>query len=123
MGSSAGPAAPRWPTCCAGWSQASCRGPTPRRSSSSISSRGRRSAAIVESRGLRQISDAGSIGPIVDSVLAANPAAIADHRAGKPSLKFLVGQVMKASRGQANAALVETALRERLGEPGSPGEG
>jgi aspartyl-tRNA(Asn)/glutamyl-tRNA(Gln) amidotransferase subunit B len=80
-------------------------------------------AAIVETRGLRQISDAGSLGPIVDSVLAANPAAIADHRAGKPSLKFLVGQVMKASRGQANAALVEAALRERLGEPGSPGEG
>jgi aspartyl-tRNA(Asn)/glutamyl-tRNA(Gln) amidotransferase subunit B len=80
-------------------------------------------AAIVETRGLRQISDAGSLSPLVESVLAANPAAIADHRAGKPSLKFLVGQVMKASRGQANAALVEAALRERLGEPGSTGEG
>ena len=79
-------------------------------------------ATIVEARGLRQISDAGSLGPMIDSVLAANPVAIADHRAGKPSLKFLVGQVMKASRGQANAALVETALRERLGEPGGPGE-
>ena len=80
-------------------------------------------AAIVETRGLRQISDAGSLGPIVDTVLAANPTAIADHRAGKPSIKFLVGQVMKVSRGQANAALAEAALRERLGEPGSPGEG
>ena len=74
--------------------------------------------AIVEARGLRQISDAGSIGPLIDQVLAAHPEAVADHRAGKPSMGFLVGQVMKASRGQANAALVQAALRDRLGEPG-----
>jgi aspartyl-tRNA(Asn)/glutamyl-tRNA(Gln) amidotransferase subunit B len=48
-------------------------------------------------------------------VLAANPAAVADYRAGKAAAAgFLVGQVMKATRGQANATLVQTALRERL---------
>ena len=57
-------------------------------------------------------------------MLAANPAAVADYRAGKaPAAGFLVGQVMKATRGQANAALVQVALRERLvdGPHGSPG--
>ncbi len=81
-------------------------------------------AAIVEARGFRQISDASAIDAVIDEVLAANPGAVADHRAGKPSLGFLVGQVVKATRGQANAALVQAALRERLGEPGSgPGGG
>ena len=71
-------------------------------------------AAIVESRGLRQISDVDALGQIVDEVIAANPQAVADYRAGKPVLGFFVGQVMKATRGQANAALVQAAVRERL---------
>ena len=75
-----------------------------------------RSSAIVAGSGLRQISDAGALGPVVDSVLAANPAAVADVRAGKPqAIGFLVGQVMKATRGQANAAVVQAAIRDRLG--------
>ena len=53
---------------------------------------------------------------LVDEVVAANPAAVADYRAGKAqAVGFLVGQVMKATRGQANAALVQATLRERLG--------
>jgi aspartyl-tRNA(Asn)/glutamyl-tRNA(Gln) amidotransferase subunit B len=72
-------------------------------------------AGIVESRGFRQISDAGALGAAVEQVLAANPAAVADYRAGTAAaIGFLVGQVMKATRGQANAAMVQTALRERL---------
>ena len=72
-------------------------------------------AAIVESRGFRQISDAGALGAAIDQVLAANPAAVADYRAGKgAAVGFLVGQVMKATRGQANAAMVQAALKERL---------
>jgi aspartyl-tRNA(Asn)/glutamyl-tRNA(Gln) amidotransferase subunit B len=48
-------------------------------------------------------------------VLAANPAAVADVRAGKgQAIGFLVGQVMKATRGQANAAVAQAALRQRL---------
>ena len=59
----------------------------------------------------------------MDEVLAANPAALADYRAGKgQAVGFLVGQVMKASRGQANASLVQAALRQRLGAPGATGE-
>jgi len=56
-------------------------------------------------------------------VLAANPAAVADYRAGKAQAAgFIVGQVMKASRGRANAALVQAAIRERLGGgAGEPG--
>jgi aspartyl-tRNA(Asn)/glutamyl-tRNA(Gln) amidotransferase subunit B len=73
--------------------------------------------AIVARLGLRQISDAGSLRPVVDQVLAANPAAVADVRAGKPqAIGFLVGQVMKATRGQANATVVQAAVRERLGD-------
>ena len=78
-------------------------------------------AAIVDARGLRQISDTDALGAIVDEVLAANPAAVADFRAGKAqAVGFLVGQVMKATRGQANAAVVQATLRERLagGEEG-----
>jgi aspartyl-tRNA(Asn)/glutamyl-tRNA(Gln) amidotransferase subunit B len=71
-------------------------------------------AVIVESRGLRQISDVDALGRIVEEVIDANPQAVADYRAGKPVLGFFVGQVMKATRGQANAALVQTAVRERL---------
>ena len=72
-------------------------------------------AAIIAARGFRQISDSGAVAAAVDDVLAANPAAVADYRAGKAqAVGFLVGQVMKATRGQANAALVQAAVRERL---------
>jgi aspartyl-tRNA(Asn)/glutamyl-tRNA(Gln) amidotransferase subunit B len=81
----------------------------------SHASDGRPVAAIVEDRGFRQISDAGAVGAAVDEVLAANPNAVADYRAGKvQAIGFLVGQVMKATRGQANAAVVQEAVRERL---------
>ena len=71
--------------------------------------------AIVAARGFQQISDSASLGATVDEVLAANPAAVADYRAGKVEVVgFLVGQVMKATRGQANAALAQAAVRERL---------
>jgi len=70
--------------------------------------------SIVEARGFRQISDETALGAAVDAVLAAHPGAVADHRAGKPALGFLVGQVMKATRGQANAELAGRLLRERL---------
>ena len=72
-------------------------------------------AAIVAERGLEQISDVDALGPLVDAVIAANPAAAADIRAGKgQAIGFLVGQVMKETRGQANAAVVQAAIRARL---------
>jgi aspartyl-tRNA(Asn)/glutamyl-tRNA(Gln) amidotransferase subunit B len=70
--------------------------------------------SIIDARGLRQISDTGALTAIVDDVIGANPAAVADYRAGKPVIGFFVGQVMKATRGQANAAIVQSAVRERL---------
>jgi aspartyl-tRNA(Asn)/glutamyl-tRNA(Gln) amidotransferase subunit B len=71
-------------------------------------------ASIVEARGLHQISDTSALGAVVEDVIAANPKAVDDFRAGKPVLGFFVGQVMKATRGQANAALVQAAVRARL---------
>jgi aspartyl-tRNA(Asn)/glutamyl-tRNA(Gln) amidotransferase subunit B len=72
-------------------------------------------AAIIAERGFQQISDAGAVGAAVDEVLAANPAAVADYHAGKAqAVGFLVGQVMKATRGRADAAVVQAAIRARL---------
>ncbi|MGC8633434.1 MAG: Asp-tRNA(Asn)/Glu-tRNA(Gln) amidotransferase subunit GatB [Candidatus Limnocylindrales bacterium] len=70
---------------------------------------------IVGQLGFAQISDAGALMAAVEEVFGANPAAIADYRAGKQqAVGFLVGQVMKATRGQANAAIVQRLVRERL---------
>jgi aspartyl-tRNA(Asn)/glutamyl-tRNA(Gln) amidotransferase subunit B len=78
-------------------------------------SSGASTAAIIADRGFRQISDLDALGAAVDRVLAENPAAVADYRAGKAqAVGFMVGQVMKATRGQANAALVQAVVRERL---------
>ena len=72
-------------------------------------------AAVVAERGFHQISDTGAVGAAVDEVLAANPGAVADYQAGKVQvIGFLVGQVMKATRGQADAAVAHAAIRERL---------
>ncbi|MEO8470436.1 MAG: Asp-tRNA(Asn)/Glu-tRNA(Gln) amidotransferase subunit GatB [Chloroflexota bacterium] len=76
--------------------------------------------AIVASRGLVQISDVDALGAIVDAVIAANPSAAADVGAGKvQAIGFLVGQVMKETHGQANAAIVQAAIRSRLGDGGA----
>jgi len=72
--------------------------------------------AIIEREGLKQISDSSALEKIVNDVLAANPKQVEQYRAGKTAvLGFLVGQVMKASRGQANPAIVNEMLRRNLG--------
>jgi aspartyl-tRNA(Asn)/glutamyl-tRNA(Gln) amidotransferase subunit B len=72
-------------------------------------------ADIVEKRGLRQVSDAGALGAVVDQVLTENADAAEKFRAGNESvIGFLVGQVMKASGGSANPTLAQELLRERL---------
>ncbi|MCB1959814.1 MAG: Asp-tRNA(Asn)/Glu-tRNA(Gln) amidotransferase subunit GatB, partial [Rhodocyclaceae bacterium] len=71
---------------------------------------------IIAAEGLKQMNDAGALDAIVDEVLAANPKSVEEFRAGKEkALNALVGQVMKASRGKANPAQVNAALRARLG--------
>lgn len=71
--------------------------------------------AVVASMGLAQISDATAIDGLIDTVIAANPTQTQQYRAGKQALlAFFVGQVMKASRGQANPALVNERLKAKL---------
>ena len=71
---------------------------------------------IIERKGLKQISDAGAIGKIVDAVIAANAHQVADYKAGKEkAFNSLVGQVMKASQGKANPAQVNEILKKKLG--------
>jgi aspartyl-tRNA(Asn)/glutamyl-tRNA(Gln) amidotransferase subunit B len=70
---------------------------------------------IVSDFGLSQISDEGALMAAIDAVLAANETAVSDYRTGKPqAVGFLVGQVMKATRGQANAAMVQRLIHQRL---------
>jgi aspartyl-tRNA(Asn)/glutamyl-tRNA(Gln) amidotransferase subunit B len=70
---------------------------------------------VVESEGLAQTSDAGAIERFVDDVLAANPKVVTDYKGGKTNVAgFLVGQVMKASQGKANPALVQDLVRKKL---------
>ena len=77
---------------------------------------GETAAAIMEREGLRQISDTGALEKIVDDVLAANPKQVEQYKGGKTMVMgFLVGQAMKASRGQANPAAVNELLKKKLG--------
>ncbi|MBW3538287.1 Asp-tRNA(Asn)/Glu-tRNA(Gln) amidotransferase subunit GatB [Candidatus Parcubacteria bacterium] len=70
---------------------------------------------IAQQKRLIQVSDAGQLEKIVAQVIADNPQSVADYRAGKTqALGFLVGQVMKASRGQANPPMVNDILKEKL---------
>jgi aspartyl-tRNA(Asn)/glutamyl-tRNA(Gln) amidotransferase subunit B len=70
---------------------------------------------IMEREGLKQISDTGALETIADQVLAANPKQVEQFKSGKTTvLGFLVGQVMKASRGQANPAAVNDVLKRKL---------
>jgi aspartyl-tRNA(Asn)/glutamyl-tRNA(Gln) amidotransferase subunit B len=76
---------------------------------------GRSVADIISERGLRQINDRGALGEAAQRVIAANPAAVADYNAGKTVVvKFLVGQVMKETRGQADPTVVQQLLEELL---------
>jgi len=71
--------------------------------------------AIVEREGLSQISDEGALAKILDEVIASNPKQVEQYRSGKTAvLGFLVGQAMKASRGQADPAAVNRMLKEKL---------
>ena len=76
---------------------------------------GKKPRQIVEEKGLVQISDKDLITEVVQKVIAGNPDSVADYRGGKTkALGFLVGQVMKETRGRANPAMANTLLREEL---------
>jgi aspartyl-tRNA(Asn)/glutamyl-tRNA(Gln) amidotransferase subunit B len=72
---------------------------------------------IVKSKGLSQISDKAAIEKIINDVLAANEKSVSDYKGGKKTaLTFLVGQVMKQTKGAANPALVNELLKKQLGD-------
>jgi aspartyl-tRNA(Asn)/glutamyl-tRNA(Gln) amidotransferase subunit B len=71
--------------------------------------------AIIAREGLESISDEGALAKIIDEVIAANPKQVEQYRGGKQQvIGFLVGQAMKASRGQADPAIVNRILQEKL---------
>ena len=77
---------------------------------------GEAAAAIIEREGLKQISDTGALEKIIAEVIAANPKQVEQYNGGKTTvMNFLVGQVMKATRGQANVAVVTELLKQKLG--------
>ena len=76
---------------------------------------GRSPKSIVEERGLSQVSDAGAIVQLVSEAIEANPRQVGEYRAGNAKiLQYLVGQVMKLSRGRANPQLVVAELKKQL---------
>ena len=77
---------------------------------------GESASAIMEREGLKQISDSSALEAIVAEMIAGNPKQVEQYRGGKTAvIGFLVGQVMKASRGQANPAMVNEMLKAKLG--------
>ena len=79
--------------------------------------RGDAPAAIVAARGLAQLSDEAALAAIVDDIIRDNPEPVANYRGGKTGLlAWFVGQVMRATRGQANPGVVNELLRRRLDE-------
>ena len=72
-------------------------------------------AAVAKQKGLSQISDSGELEKIVDEVIGKNPGPVAEFKGGKEkALGFLMGQVMKLSKGKANPNLASKMLKEKL---------
>jgi aspartyl-tRNA(Asn)/glutamyl-tRNA(Gln) amidotransferase subunit B len=76
---------------------------------------GKGAKEIVEEKGLRQVTDTGAIDAAIDEIMARNADKVAEYRAGKDKLLgFFVGQVMKATGGKANPALLNERLKAKL---------
>ncbi|AQQ67001.1 aspartyl/glutamyl-tRNA amidotransferase subunit B [Microbulbifer agarilyticus] len=75
--------------------------------------------AVIEAKGLKQVSDTGAIEKLVDDVIAASTAQVDNYRNADPDKRpkmmgFFVGQIMKASKGQANPQMINKILKEKL---------
>ena len=78
-------------------------------------STGQAPGAIVDREGLKQISDIGALEKVIADVIALNPKQVEQYRGGKTTvINFLVGQAMRATRGQANVALVTDLFKQKL---------
>jgi aspartyl-tRNA(Asn)/glutamyl-tRNA(Gln) amidotransferase subunit B len=69
---------------------------------------------IIAEQGLAQISDAGALEQVIDALIAANPAQVTGYQKNPKALGWFVGQVMKATKGQANPQLVNDILSKKL---------
>ena len=77
---------------------------------------GKEPQKIIEEKGMAQISDEGLIESVIDKVIAGNPGVIEDYKKGKKNaLAFLVGQVMKETKGKANPKIVNEMLVKKVG--------
>ena len=76
---------------------------------------GKSAATIVEEKGLKQVTDTGAIEKAIDDILAANADKVAEYKSGKDKLfGFFVGQVMKATGGKVNPAMLNDLLKKKL---------
>ncbi|MBR7155337.1 MAG: Asp-tRNA(Asn)/Glu-tRNA(Gln) amidotransferase GatCAB subunit B, partial [Lentisphaeria bacterium] len=76
---------------------------------------GKTAGALIEEKGLTQVSDSSAIAGVVTQALEANPKQVGEFKAGNERvLQYLVGQVMKLSKGRANPQLVVTELKKQL---------
>ncbi len=90
-------------------------GPTAKKVFEEMYATGKDASAIVEEKGLRQVSDTGALEAMVDKVITENPKQVEQFRGGKETvITFFVGQIMKASRGTANPAMVTELLKKKL---------
>jgi len=70
---------------------------------------------IIQARGLRQITDTGALESVIDAIIAANPAQVAEYRGGREkAFNFFVGQAMKATKGKGNPASITEILKRKL---------
>ncbi|PWB73258.1 Asp-tRNA(Asn)/Glu-tRNA(Gln) amidotransferase GatCAB subunit B, partial [candidate division GN15 bacterium] len=77
---------------------------------------GKQPAEIIQQRGLVQINDESALVPLIDKLIADNPDSVAKYQTGRNNIfGFFVGQVMKATKGQANPETVNRLLKERIG--------
>jgi aspartyl-tRNA(Asn)/glutamyl-tRNA(Gln) amidotransferase subunit B len=96
--------------------QGTLSGPAAKKVFEEMFNTGKGADAIISEKGLGQISDTREIEEAISQVISANAQPVADFKAGKvQALKFLVGQVMKATRGRANPQLVDELLKKKLG--------
>ena len=76
---------------------------------------GRPAGEIVEKKGLRQVTDTGAIESAIDQIMAQHADKVAEYRAGKEKLfGFFIGQIMKATAGKANPAMLNDLLKKKL---------
>ncbi len=77
---------------------------------------GKEPAVIIKEKGMEQITDPSALEKVIDDILAAHPTQVEQYKGGKEKVfGFFVGQVMKATKGQANPTMVNDILKEKLG--------